>query len=218
MVWGEKWSGLFLDQHRSVGWCASKQEWSLFWVWEWNVDGWVALWEWSEGEVHSRCSSINSKHIIPLYYGCERLQLHHLPNRTLFLGRLRLGFVNRIWSNPSKRSLICDEEKRRRETCHRSRFHGTWNAILWRRSLDKMHGNHRNHRLGFRRQTMGRIGSRWKPHGYGTVYDEEGRKEYEGLQVNGARRALESSITVIWIKSSTTFVSSMTCILEWAFE
>ena len=44
---------------------------------------------------------------------------------------------------------------------------------------------------------MGRIGSRWKPHGYGTVYDEEGRKEYEGYQVNGARRALESSITVI---------------------
>ena len=51
--------------------------------------------------------------------------------------------------------------------------------------------------IGFRRQTMGRIGSRWKPHGYGTVYDEEGRKEYEGYQVNGARRALESSITVI---------------------
>lgn len=47
-------------------------------------------------------------------------------------------------------------------------------------------------------------GRRWEgsvvdgnPHGYGTVYDEEGRKEYEGYQVNGARRALESSITVI---------------------
>ena len=34
---------------------------------------------------------------------------------------------------------------------------------------------------------MGRIGSRWKPHGYGTVYDEEGRKEYEGYQVNGSK-------------------------------
>ena len=83
------------------------------------------------------------------------------------------------------------------ELCHRSRFQDTWNAILWKRSLDKIHGNHRNHRLGYRRQTIGRIGSRWKPHGYGTVYDEEGRKEYEGYQVNGARRALESSITVI---------------------
>ena len=47
-------------------------------------------------------------------------------------------------------------------------------------------------------------GRRWEgsvvdgnPHGYGIVYDEEGRKEYEGYQVNGARRALESSITVI---------------------
>ena len=47
-------------------------------------------------------------------------------------------------------------------------------------------------------------GRRWEgsvvdgnPHGYGIVYNEEGRKEYEGYQVNGARRALESSITVI---------------------
>ena len=181
--------------------------------------GWVSRFmrmEWGWGPFAVFQYQLQTYH--PFYYGYERLQLHHLPNRTLFLGRLRLVFVNRIWSNLSKRSLVWDEGKRRRETCHRSRLHGTWNAILWKRSLDKMHGNHRNHRLGFTWQTIGRIGSRWKPHGYGTVYDEEGRKEYEGYQVNGARRALESSITVIWIKSSTTVVSSMTCILEWAFE